>query len=247
MSTDIKKSSAFVEAVLVHVDELLQNSKRVGNFVEADVEDVKLLREQLEKREAEFEALSRETERTVEPQEIYKLAKSLPVKPWGIGSRWPDALEFARALLADRRTPEACPDIKGYVSGGGLDHVMEKVRAMGAERAEVVPNDIAGRLQSIAADLHGREPDTIDAIFEVIDVLNAAQPAPVVEPVPYTRSPFKNGSQWVTFNIRAEHADRAARALDGAPAACEACRENSANKHFLDALASAADGEGSEL
>lgn len=52
------------------------------------------------------------------------------------------------------------------------------------ERAGVVPKDIAGRLQSIAADLHGREPDTIDAIFEVIDAINAAPP---VQPGPMGR------------------------------------------------------------
>lgn len=44
--------SAFADATLVFVDELLQNSKRKGNFVEADEDDVKLLRSQLEAREA---------------------------------------------------------------------------------------------------------------------------------------------------------------------------------------------------
>ena len=37
--------------------------------------------------------------------------------------------------------------------------------------------EVAARLQSLAADLHGREPDTIDGIFECVDALLAERNA----------------------------------------------------------------------
>jgi hypothetical protein len=61
---------------------------------------------------------------------------------------------------------------------------MARAALAATQRAEPVAQsgveglrDIAGRLQAIAADLKGREPDTEEAIFAVIDAINAAPPA----------------------------------------------------------------------
>jgi hypothetical protein len=39
-------------------------------------------------------------------EQIRNIAKSLPVEPWGIGSRYGDALAFAHAMLAAIPVPE---------------------------------------------------------------------------------------------------------------------------------------------
>ena len=49
--------SEFVERAMIFVDELLQNAERVGDFMEADAEDVKALRDGLEARETVVEKL----------------------------------------------------------------------------------------------------------------------------------------------------------------------------------------------
>lgn len=59
------------------------------------------------------------------------------------------------------------------------------------------------------------------AVALLLDYIDAGQAVPAdTAPVPFTRSPFRNG--WTTFNVRDEHADEAARRLAGStPAAPE--------------------------
>lgn len=50
--------SKFVDATMIFIDTLLQDSKRKGNFVEADPDDAATLRAELEKREALLKQLA---------------------------------------------------------------------------------------------------------------------------------------------------------------------------------------------
>ena len=163
------------------------------------------------------------------------------------GSTFRGATPFRAALMANRHRvqtdPVAAKRFQGYVKADqALDCTSLYAQLCDLWQEANAVDTVIGRPEVLISKLAAIR----DAVGRAVNGC-IPQRAPAAEPVPYTRSPFKNGSQWVTFNIRAEHADRAARALDGARAACDACRGNSANNHFLDALASAADGEGSEL